>query len=337
MSLRYRPMQPEDVEESVRIVAEHPVIGPRYGPTIRHLSPAWLRLLHCEAKTAGVFEEVQAGRPRICSVGVVVFVCDEFLAELKRPPLVWWGPELAKRIVQGVSPVLSDHQLRAANSCGGLNLLSWEAPIRPEFERRSDVHREMIEAFIELHRGFQWKEAICSQLESAERLQWALDSGGFLWDGATGCYVKLGKRRPEEVFKAPHLVGVTRELESRRPGSWVGALFDYHLPRLGFSRAEQRLLLSALSGGTDEKLAEELAMSPSTVKNTWRSIYDRAASRMPQLFSDDSRTDSRGSERGKERRRPLLAYLREHLEELRPVSKKLIEQATSRPRRALDA
>jgi hypothetical protein len=73
-----------------------------------------------------------------------------------------------------------------------------------------------------------------------------------------------------------------------------------------------------------------LGTSLSTVKNTWRSIYNRAAARLPDLFPDHARADLRLSQRGKEKRRFLLAYLREHPEELRPVSRKLLQHGAAR-------
>src|SRR5438445_741945 len=47
-----RVMQPGDIPECVDLVANHAVVGPRYGPMLEHLPAAWLRLLQCEAKTA---------------------------------------------------------------------------------------------------------------------------------------------------------------------------------------------------------------------------------------------------------------------------------------------
>jgi hypothetical protein len=88
-------------------------------------------------------------------------------------------------------------------------------------------------------------------------------------------------------------------------------------------------LLSALSGGTDKEVHDDLGASLSTVKNTWRSIYNRAALRLPELFLDHSKTDVQSAERGKEKKRYLLAYLREHPEELRPVSRTLLRQAVA--------
>lgn len=327
MGLRSRPMRPKDVAECVGIVAANPVRGPRYGNAIAGLCPAWLRLLQCEAHRAMVIEEVDGLHATICAVGVSVFVGDDFIREIKSP-LRWVGPELAKRIMRRDSPLLSDRRLREANSCGGLNLIVWESCIRPGFEKHSDLHRKILTIFIEEHCGYLWKEVIASQMDSVERLQWTLHTGGLLWNPARSRYVESLDKDPREIIKEPHLIGVTREIERGRPGTWVGTLFDYHPPELGFSRSEQRLLLSALSDRTDEELSEELGTSLSTVKNTWRSVYNRAAARLPDLFPDNARADLHLSQRGKEKRRFLLAYLREHPEELRPVSRKLLLQAT---------
>jgi len=100
----------------------------------------------------------------------------------------------------------------------------------------------------------------------------------------------------------------------------LGALFDYHPPMLGFNRSEQRLLSCALPGPTDEQLTEALGMSLSTVKKMWISIYRRVEGSLPELISDSFSSDTPASGRGREKRRRLLAYLREHPEELRPVS-----------------
>jgi hypothetical protein len=96
-------------------------------------------------------------------------------------------------------------------------------------------------------------------------------------------------------------------------------MFEYVPPRCGFSFAEQQLLSAALAGATDQELSCELAISISTVKKNWISIYKRAAASLPDVVPDDSPADGGTSERGKEKRRHLLAYLREHPEELRPI------------------
>lgn len=324
MPVHSRPMRAEDVPNCVEIIAAHPVIGPRYGRAIDQLGAAWRQLLCSEAKTATVFEKVTGSARRAVFVGVSVFVSDQFVRELKTAPLFWFGPELADRIVRGRSPVLSDKQLAEANSGDGLNLLVWEGCFNLEFGGDAEIPRYVMDVFIETHRGFRLKELISSQLEGAERLAWTLKSGCFLWDALNGRYSESANNDLIRVASEPHIVGVTHDLElKRRPwgASWVGTLFDHEPPRFGFTRTEQRLLSSAISGDlTDQELAETLGVGVATVKKEWLSIYDRVVRRDAALIGDNDQLDT-ASKRGKEKRRRLLAYLRRHMEELRPVSR----------------
>jgi hypothetical protein len=322
---RHRRMTPEDVGECVEIVAAHPVIGPRYGKRIGDLCPAWLRLAGSEAMRTAVLEDARAPRARICFVGVAVCVEDRFICELKTRPLYWFGPELANRVARGDSPVLSDRQVREANSSGGLNLVCWEGCLHPEYERYPGIHRDQMRAFIEEHSGFFWKEAIANQCESVERMEWTLNAGGLLWNPAEGRYVRGIPDDPAQVVAAPHVIGITREIEFNRPGSWAGALFRYNPPRCCFSRRERQLLLLALAeAATDQALSECMGISLPTIKKMWLSVYRRAAPRLPELIPDLQDVWKDG--RGKEKKRHLLAYVREHPEELRPVSRKLLRE-----------
>ena len=332
MSLRWRPMEPKDVAGCAQIIAAHPVIGLRYGSAIKDLGRAWLRLLGAEAMTTAVFEEVDRGRVHLAGVGVGVFVRNEFIRELKRPRQFWVGPELTRRVLNGNSPVLSDKEVRKANSGEGLNELVWETLTGPSFAKRTEMYHLMGRAYIEIHRGFRLKEMITSQAESPERLQWAIDAGGLYWNAKAGRYVKSLKAKTEEFARNPHIVGITRELEFGRPGSWVGTLFDYHPPGFYFSASEQRLLICAISNrtATNPALAQKLDVSLPTVKKMWLSIYGRVGQCVPELLVDEVNSGA-DSKRGKEKRRRLLAYLQDHPEELRPVLRRSNGQKPPQP------
>src|ERR1700674_2623056 len=175
MSIRHRPMRPDDVDECVKIVAAHPILGRRYGSAIADLRPAWLRLLSSNGFcSAVVFEEFEeeagAAASRMLGVGITVFVSDDFLREVKTPPFFWIGPELAKRVARGDSPLLSSAQVRAANSRGGLNLVVWHATVREEDMHRVEVWNELMAAFLVDHRGFLLKELVANG-ESPEHLE----------------------------------------------------------------------------------------------------------------------------------------------------------------------
>jgi hypothetical protein len=321
MHLRRRPMQPGDIRECVDIVAKHPVIGRRYGPMIEHLPEAWLRLLQSEVINTAVTRVGEGSSAPICFFGVTAIVRDDFLCDMKTPPHFWLGPELTRRITAGESPLLTGKQLREANARDGLNLVCWEAGVRLEYEGHGEVLRYMMSEFIQIHRGYLWKEVISSQSWSADHFDFVLKTGGLLWDPLAGGYTSTLRTDAAEIVSEPHVVGITRDLELERPGkwagSWVGALFDYHPPMLSFNRSEQRLLSCGLLGATDEQLAGMLGTSLPAVKKTWVSIYRRVEDHLPELIPDPLPA----SGRGREKRRSLLAYLREHPEELRPISR----------------
>ena len=108
--------------------------------------------------------------------------------------------------------------------------------------------------------------------------------------------------------------------------SWLGSLFVYYSPpRFGFNRSEQRLLVAALEGGTDKEVSDVLGISLFAVKKTWRIIYERVATCQPEMVPANTQVDALTQDRGKQKKQRLLSYLREHPEELRPVSRKLLQ------------
>ncbi len=317
MAVRHRPMRPEDVGECIEIVRAHPILGPRQGNAIEHLSAVCISLLGREAFRAVVFEDAKDSQVRRVGAGVSVFVSDDFLVELKTPPFFWVGPELIRRIIRGNSPLLSDKEMRQANANGGLNLLAWIAALDAEHLGSVDANPAMFSAFVSEHRGFLLKELV-GQGVSLEALEGAIRSGGLFFSPVEARYVESLDKPLHEVLAAPYLIGLTRELAIARVGTWIGSLFVYQPPHFGFRPSEQRLLLAALQGGTDEDLANTLGISLSAVKKTWRSIYDRVGAHSPGLIPDKVPEES-NSERGKEKKQRLLAYLREHPEELCPA------------------
>ncbi len=317
MALRYRPMRPEDVGECVEIVKAHPLLGLQYGSAIRDLRSVWLSLIGREAFRGFVFEDAKDSQVRTAGVGVSIFVSDDFLFELKTRPSFWIGPELTKRLLSGDFPLLSDRQVRDANANGGLNLVTWVGALNADHLQSAEGLAAMIAAFVEVHRGFLLKE-ITAHAMTLENLEGAIRSGGLFFNPVEGRYVESLDRPLHEVFAAPHLIGLTRELAIARVGTWIGSLFVYQPPQFGFRPSEQRLLLAAMQGGTDEDLARTLEISISAVKKTWRSIYERVSAHSPGLIPDQVPAELT-PERGKEKKQRLLAYVREHPEELRPA------------------
>jgi hypothetical protein len=323
--LQYRPMQAQDVAQCVAIVAKNPYLGPRYGDAIADLEKTWLSLLGRLAFTAVIFEEpVDDGHCRLVGAGVSAFLSDSFLRDMKKPPLRWVGPEIVRRTCVGNSPLLSDKEVAEANTYGGLNLFGWHGATSVEDAKRADVLNFVFGSFIELHRGFLIKELL-GQADSPEVLQSMRNSGGYFYDPQAAAFVPSIPGTPDEIAMRPHLMGSTRELALA--GTWLSgsAMFAYQTPRFFFTRSEQRLLQAAMQGHTDLELSEQLGISASSVRRCWLSIYDRVADRAPETLGlrASGEYENGNPVRGKGKKNRLLAYLREHPEELRPLSRKL--------------
>lgn len=326
MSLRYRPMRPKDVRDCVRVLAAHPILGPRYAEILEELPQVFLALLGREGFQVTVFEELHGDFCRILGGGTGCFVREEFLREIKTPPSFWGPPEIVRRLKRGNSPILSDKEVREANSQGGLSLYVWHTGLSVEDNGRPEVMHLAVSAFVEVYRGYQLKELL-EQAESWEQFCGMRAAGGHFVRPSDGHYAEYFDAVEADVAKTPLMAGLTRELIQGYCGaSWVSRLFKYEPPRLGLARSEQSLLLAALRGGTDEELSEELGISLSGVKKTWRAIYDRVAARLPELIRGEAMTASWKQERGTEKKQRVIAYLREHPEELRPISRKLLTQ-----------
>jgi hypothetical protein len=326
MSLRHRPMRPKDARECVRILAAHPILGPRYAEILEELPQVFLSLSGLGGFQVTVFEELQGDSHRILGGGTACFVRDDFMRELKTPPFFWGPPEIVRRLRRGDSPILSDKEVREANSQGGLNLYVWHTGVSPEDLGRPEVMHLAVSAFIDVHRGYQLKELL-EQAETWEQFCGMRAAGGHFVRPSDGHYAEYFDAVEADVANTPLMAGLTRELIQGYCGaSWVSALFKYERPRLGLARSEQSLLLAALRGGTDEELSDELGIFLSAVKKTWRTIYNRVAARLPDLIMGEATTGSWKQERGMEKKQRVIAYLREHAEELRPISRKLLTQ-----------
>jgi DNA-binding CsgD family transcriptional regulator len=333
MSVRYRPMQPKDVRRFAEHIAAHPVLGPRYGNLIKDLPAAIRHVLGRDSITAVVFEEFLGSTTQFLGAGVAAFVKDDFLQEVEAIPQFWVGPEFAKRINGGNSPLLSDAEVRDVNSTIGLNLMVWHNSMHPADIIRLGPGTKVMAAFEESYRGFRLRELI-AQADCIEHMMAMRKAGGLYFDRAQRAFGNYPEVNPANFSDEPRNVGITREVALTHAGSWVASLFLHAPPRFGLNRSEQRLLAAALSGGTDGEIADALGIASFTVKTTWRAIYDRVALYRPDLVPDRLHDDGRAHARGKQKKQRLLDYLREHPEELRPVSRKLRQKTLLRVRAA---
>jgi hypothetical protein len=136
-------------------------------------------------------------------------------------------------------------------------------------------------------------------------------------------------------FQVWKLLSTLEDYHRRNPGnSWNRdrALFAIELagghsfevkvghnrePILGLRNSDQELLEAALRGTTDIELSVELGLKLPALKKRWASVFNRVAAAKPDLLPGiDDNLDRQT--RGRQKKHRLLAYIREHPEELRP-------------------
>jgi DNA-binding CsgD family transcriptional regulator len=217
--------------------------------------------------------------------------------------------------------MLNREQIARSNALNGLNVIMCFGGCKNDGMSREQIltiREKQAEAFQLAHGGYRLKEFLADGT-GEEVLQWMLDSGAHLRRDYSRYFEKHGAPIPEPAQR-PWLVGKTKEEAFANPGSYLSNFFVYTPPRFRFSCSEQALLHHALMGETSEDLAASLFISPWTVKKRWHAIYQRVADVDCELLVPPVTGRLHVASRGPERRRRLLHYLRQHPEELRPLS-----------------
>ena len=319
MRLFHRPMRAGDVKKCAALLAWHAEERRRYGELIGKAYAAWLRMLREELMMGMVLEDLDCSPAKVISCGISLFVTNEFAAELKTPPLRWLGPEFTLRALRQDPCFLGPAAVRRANSHSGLNLVVWTGIVGPvAAQHYRPLALEIMKAFWENHMGYRLNEII-AQPNEMEPIRLTLNSGLALWDADGQTYLDSNELINDEFFQRPFLLGATAASALRRVGNRTSLFFCHNEPKIFFRPAEQRLLLAASRGFTDEEAADELMISRSAIKKTWRSIYERATWALPAKSFSSGASKHESGKRGPERKQWLLSYLREHPEELRPI------------------
>lgn len=302
------------------------LVEPRDFPTCRsllnpalHLSrrvierlPALWRAMALFGTFSIVEDPVKPYPESIQGFGASAFVSDQFVDEFLGARRNYLDAALYERIIAGPSPVLSESQIAESNSSDGLNLVVLNYGLRDHDLSKPSTQRVLqlgTAAFYSLHAGYRIK-TILNEVFSEEAAQYMTAGGFHLQDTASA---------PADTLSdgaVPRLFALRREWVQRGVIDPLSALFYPSPPQIGFSPAEQRVLVHALLNRSDAEIAEQLGLSVDGIKKTWRRIYDRVSRRLPYLIADERKS---GGGRSTEKRRHVLDHLRAHPEEVRPI------------------
>jgi hypothetical protein len=299
--ITWRPANWADIESGLSIVPGHrgdALVGAKAATEI------WQHLARDPFFASVAIESSPAIHGhRLIAFGASVLVSSSFAdAEIENPQ-----PEINSRIIASIHAgrsVLSTRtQVAQANACEGVDVVvlngTWRNDILGPAERR-DVRTLLAKSFTDKHAGFRMRRVLQETVSEPER--------EFLQGSAVYRIIAAFSGQG----RALHLM--TRESATSLPASLGSILFSYEEPLLRLRESDQQLLLAALNGATDAELAAELGAALSAVKARWRSAMARVEEAMPGLVQDTDNHEGRGAQK----RHRVLAYLRNHPEELRP-------------------
>jgi hypothetical protein len=312
--MRFRLARPADLAAGSRFV--HP--GLKMSAQVRaQIVDIWRDLL-ARGVNFVVFEDPALPYPDcIEALGTSAFLKSDFFEGLLRRPKPYVSALVFEEVLAGRPPLLTQAEVRSANSDEGLHLLSLHFALRnPDLTQPRT--RELLalanEAFFFFFGGYRINSAV-AEVYGREQADYMQAGGFYLYEDFAGDFTS--PEGPPPAAEHPYLFLLRKEDVRPSAANPLSFLFYPLAPSIYFSPAEQKLLERALLNESDDETAQGLGVSLDTVKKTWRRIYERVAREAPQVLSGTNPQFVRTA-RGSEKRRHLLQYLRGHLEELRP-------------------
>jgi hypothetical protein len=233
-------------------------------------------------------------------LGAACFVSAQFIdAELTDP-----RPGIIARFMEGFVAgrpmVLNRAEVARGNAGEGVDILQIYGTLRPGLSQQEEFEAVALlwSKFSEYCNGHRIRRAM-SEITSESERRFTRGSG-----------LKLIELEEANRFLACATPGSVADV----PSSAGLGIFIYKEPVLRLRETDQELLLAAIEGGTDEEIGIRLGLNQNAVKARWRSAPARIAEARPDLVE----CEDRGEGRGPQKRHHILAYVREHFEELRP-------------------
>jgi hypothetical protein len=307
MALHHRPAEPGDLPRCAELMRQHARLA--YGPALADELPRfWRQLLDARDPALHVLvDDSRPGTQALRGLASGAFVDPDFLAQELAAPRAGLTQRVVELALQGRSPLLPRAALARAQAADGVHALGLDFALADDHFALPAALRwlpTMVASARDWLGG--WRLASFHREVAGRDLALLARSAG------------VPLRRLDAPAGAPaarplYLSGCTRVQAQRRTGSFMWWFFQHADPQLRFTPAEQDLLVLALRNLSDADAAARLHLSPHTVAMRWRSLLARASEHRPDLFPPHD-----GVSRGPERRSTLLAWLRQHPEELRP-------------------
>jgi hypothetical protein len=270
---------------------------------------AWRTILDDgDACIASVVEKITADSPEIVGFGLAVFVTGSFADTNLANPQPGLNARIIESIDAGKSVIPGYRYLQTANAAAALDhvvMYSSEKPGRLTPNEVGLVRNQLARVYLESFVGYRLRRMLHEIVDEYEFEK---------MKGYRGLRIVKRLSGPAPWTGERALCEATAESFSDDPASMAaGPFIDRATPVLNFSPSQKRLLLAALRGAENTELARCLCRTPAAIKRTWAGIFEKCVQHHPSLLP---LTES--SLRGQQKRHKVMAYIREHPEEIRP-------------------
>ncbi len=270
---------------------------------------AWRTILdHDDACIASLIEKITADSRQIVGFGLAVFVTSSFADANLADPQPGINARIVESIDAGKSVIPTYRYLQTANAAATLDhvvMYSTEKPGSLNASELGLVRNQLARVYLESFVGYRLRRMLHEIVDEYEFEK---------MKGYRGLRIIKRLSGPPPWTGERALCEATAESFSEDPASMAARPFiDRATPILDFSPSQKRLLLAALRGAENAALALCLCRTPAAIKRTWSGIFEKCVRHHPSLISL-----TEGTSRGQQKRHKVMAYIREHPEELRP-------------------
>lgn len=308
----WRKTQAKDLAKCLQL---HPakngaeIVGPA-----RALS-AWQQAFEMYHSTrSAVVEMREKNRVEIVGFGFASFVKRSFAEEEVRNPRPGLNSRIIESITDGNAVIATYAEVREANTRGDLQQVmldtSWKNG--PLTAAQVDEVRVLLgRAYQELFAGYHFSRILTEMVDELDMWHIRGQRSFRILDR----FENFRRANPRTKWNADRiLLEVTLDTMRADPHSVAAGLFQHHVqPQFAFTQGEQELLELALAGADDASIAKSLFVTLPAIKRRWSNIFECVSSIREDLCPLDG-----DGKRGIQKRQRVLAYVRNHPEELRP-------------------
>jgi hypothetical protein len=282
---------------------------------------AWTTVLDDgDACITSLVEKITPGSSEIVGFGLAVFVNSTFADATLANPQPGLNASIIESIDAGKSVIPAYRYLQTANASATLDhvvMYSCEKQDSLNSNELGLVRNQLARAYLDSFVGY-WLRRMLYEIVDDDEFEKI--------KGYRGIRIIRRLSTPKLPGIPPLWTGnralceATAESFSHDPASLAARPFiERALPILDFSPSQKRLLVAALRGAENAELAHSLCRTPAAIKRTWTGIFEQCVQHHPALLPA---TD--GSMRGQQKRHKVMAYIREHPEEIRPFPQQKI-------------